>query len=312
MQIFTDNPDYSQNILTSAVPLVLLEKQSAPEILDQICQQLYPKKDVFFGSSEKYHSFKHLFITKYVPFSQYDMLLQFAKTCKNIRENILCFAGSGRNFHGFRQRKWACVPGNIHLSVLLYPEQPIEHAETAFLIVAANAVSQTINQLKKIQKKAMIRWVNDIIIDHYKVGGVLVQTQIQGKIIDKVVVGIGLNVDISPEIKNDQFVNKAAHINQFVDGEEYSINKVLDLLISHLERNYLAILDNNYQDLLRYYIDHSIFIGRRIEVYSDPREGKTEKIAEGIVSGLTENLELILSGRKKIIRKGRIKLLNSA
>jgi BirA family biotin operon repressor/biotin-[acetyl-CoA-carboxylase] ligase len=308
MQIFTDNPDYSQNILASAVPMVPLKQQSTPIILDQI----YPNKDIFVGSSEKYDSFKHLFITKNVPFSQYDMLLQFAKSGNDIRENILCFAGSGTNFHGFRQRKWTSVPGNIHLSVLIHPEQTIEHAEIAFLILAANAVSQTINHLKRIQQKAMIRWVNDIIIDHCKVGGVLAQTQVQGKIIDKVVLGIGLNVDISPPIENDHIANKAAHINKFVNGKEYPINKVLGLLIAYLDRNYQSILENKYQDLLTYYIDHSIVIGRRVEVYSDPREGKTEKIAEGIVSGLTENLELILTGRKDFIRKGRIKLLNSA
>jgi hypothetical protein len=79
-----------------------------------------------------------------------------------------------------------------------------------------------------------------------------------------------------------------------------------------LERNYQDILENKYDDLLNYYIDHSLVIGKHVEIYSDPREGKSEKIAEGVVSGLTENLELILTGRKDVIRKGRLKLLNSA
>ena len=312
MQIYTDSPDYSRYILTSTVHMKPVDQRSKPEILSKISQLLFPEKDLYFGSSENTTSFKHFFISEHVPFSQYDMLLQIAKLNPVVRENILCFAGAGNNFHGFRQRKWTSVPGNIHLSVLLHPGQDIEHAEIAFLILAANSVTQTINQLKGIQQKAMIRWVNDITINHCKVGGVLAQTQIQCKIIDKVVLGIGLNVDQSPEIENDQFVNTTTHLNDHVEDRDYPLNKVLEVLISRLEQNYFSILENNYQDLIDYYINHSLVIGKRVEVYSDPREGNSTKVAEGVVSGITENLELVLSGQKELIRKGRIKLLNSA
>ena len=312
MLIFTDNPDYSRRILTSDVQMIPVEQFSIPEILLQIPRQLYPEKELFVGSSEANHGFNHFFISEYVSFSQYDMLLRFANLGHPFRENILCFAGSGDHLHGFRQRKWKSVAGNIHLSLLLHPGQIIKHAEIAFLILAANAVTQTINQLRRMRKKAMNRWVNDIVIDHCKVGGVLAQTQILGKIIDKVVLGIGLNVDKSPEIEVDQFLNKTTHINQYVDGDAHPLNHVLEVLISHLARNYRDILENKHEDQLKYYIDHSIVIGKHVEIYSDPREGNTEKIAEGVVSGLTENLELILRGRKEVIRKGRLKLLNSA
>jgi len=312
MLIFTDNPDYSQRIITSPVQMASVEQRSIPEILLQISRQLYPEKDIFTGISESNHCFKYFFISEYVSFSQYDMLLRFANSGHTFRENILCFAGSGINFHGFRQRKWISVIGNIHLSLLLHPGQPVERAEIAFLILAANAAAQTINQLKRVQTKAKIRWVNDITINRCKVGGVLAQTQIQGKTIDKVVLGIGLNVNRSPEIDNDQFVNTATHINDHTDGLVYPLNEVLDILISRLEYNYSAILEKKFPELLDYYINHSMVIGEKVEVYSDPREGRSTKVAEGIVTGITENLELILSGQKELVRKGRIKLINNA
>ena len=198
------------------------------------------------------------------------------------------------------------------MSILLHPGKNINFADSAFLILAANAVTQTINQLERMKQKAKIRWVNDIMIDQCKVGGVLVQTQIMGKSIDKVVLGIGLNVDKSPDIANDQFVNKTTHINQHVDGKAHSLKYILAVLISQLERNYQLIMKNNYKDLLNYYRDHSIVIGKYVEIYSDPQDGKIEKIAEGVVSEMTEKLELVLSGRNDVVRQGRIKLLNSA
>jgi len=312
MLFYTDNPDYAQQVLTSAATSAPIEKRSTPEIIKRISEHLYPKKNIFVGLSGKSNHFKHFLISEYVAFSQYDMLLKIAKLDESSREDIVCFAGSGKNFHGFRQRKWASIPGNIHLSLLLHPGRHIAHAEVAFLILAANAVTQTINNLERIQCKAMIRWVNDIIIDRLKVGGVLAQTQIQGTIIDKVVLGIGLNLNKSPNIETDQFVKGATHINQFIDGEIHSIHHVLWTLIYNIEQNYKMILEDNYYDLLKYYNEHSSIVGKNVEVYSDPREGKAHKLAEGIVSGITENLELKLAGHRELIRKGRIKLLNSA
>jgi BirA family biotin operon repressor/biotin-[acetyl-CoA-carboxylase] ligase len=311
MLIYTDSPEYTHRILTYSTSFVPLDSVSIPNIPLQILDQLYPEKNIYTGSTPEDHRFKNLFISEFVPFSQFDMLLRYAKMENILREDMLCFAGSGNKFRGFRQRQWTTVPGNIHLSLLLNPGKYIEHAETAFLILAANAVTQTINDLENIQKKAMIHWVNDIMIDSCKVGGVLAQTQIQGNKIDKVVLGIGLNVDQSPEINRNLFVKEATHINKFISGDNYPLNQILFKLIKNLARNYTAILQNSYHDLLNYYIDHSLLIGKRVDVYSDPREGQGHKIAEGVVSGITENLELIIAGRQDLIRKGRIILLNS-
>jgi len=79
MIIYTDNPSYSQHILTSTVPLMPVNRGSTPEVLYQITRQLFPEKNIFVGSSGINQLFKYLFISEYVPFSQYDLLLQFAK-----------------------------------------------------------------------------------------------------------------------------------------------------------------------------------------------------------------------------------------
>jgi len=311
MLVYTDSPEYTDRILSTSTSFVLLEKNTFSKIPWQILNQLYPDKNIYIGSSSTDHRFANFFVSEYLPFSQFDMLLRYAKSDDMSREDILCFAGSGKDFHGFRQRKWSTVSGNIHLSLLLNPGRAIEHAETAFLVLAANAVTQTINELENIQEKAMIHWVNDIMIDSAKVGGVLAQTQIQGEKIDKVVLGIGLNVAHSPEIEKEKIVKRVTHINKYITGGSLPLNRILFALIRNLERNYIAIMENSYHDLLTYYIDHSFLMGKRVEVYSDPREGQGRKTGEGIVSGITENLELVIDGQQENIRKGRVKLLNS-
>jgi biotin-[acetyl-CoA-carboxylase] ligase BirA-like protein len=310
MQIYTDSPTYAQQILTTAKSFIPSDHYSTSDIPQQIADQLYPNKIFFIGTSPLPLKFEHFFISTEVHSSQYDILSDYAKRDDIKKENILCFAGSGKHLHGFRQRQWAAVPGNIHLSVLLNPGKRIQHAETAFLILAANAVTQTINELENLNQKAMIHWVNDIIIDACKVSGVLAQTQISGNTIEKVVLGIGLNVNETPHITEDQFVKRATHLNKYVRGKAHPISHILVSLIHHLEGNYEAIMKNKYHDLLRFYIDHSFIVGKMVEIYSDPREGEVTKISEGVVSGITENLELIIDGQQDFIRKGRVKLSN--
>ena len=134
MQIYTDSPEYAQRILTTAGSFIPFDNSLTSDVPRQIADQLYPNKIFFIGFSPVHLKFDHFFISTDVLFSQYDMLIDYAKRNDIRRENILCFAGSGEHFHGFRQREWAAVSGNIHLSVLLNPGKPIEHAETAFLI----------------------------------------------------------------------------------------------------------------------------------------------------------------------------------
>jgi biotin-[acetyl-CoA-carboxylase] ligase BirA-like protein len=311
MLIYTDSPEYTHRIATSKVLFHPLDKNSTSEIPQEISDELYPEKKIFVGSMKSDLKFNHYFISPYVPISQYDLLIRYAKSNKCLEEDILCFAGSGKNFHGFRQRKWASEAGNIHLSILLHPKRRLEHVETSFLILAANALTKTINDLERMQNKAMIHWVNDVMIDSFKVGGVLAHTQIQGEIADKVILGIGLNLDSSPEIEQDRFVKQVTHVNKFVEGESYPLGSVLSSLIYNIEQFYSAILENKYHDLLNFYIDHSLLIGKKVDVYSDPREGNQNKYAQGVVAGITENLELILDGGQEIIRKGRVKLSNS-
>jgi len=201
------------------------------------------------------------------------------------------------------------VPGNIHLSILLEPRKKINHADSAFLILAAIAVVQTIVSLNKIQSQPQIKWVNDILINDRKVGGVLVQTQIQGEVTDRVIIGIGLNVNVSPKIESDPFIQGATAINQLVSGsEKYTLAEILWQLILKIERNYRVIMNDEYDKLLNEYISHSLLLGQYIEVFSDPREGESQKTDEGMVTSITENLELVLQGVNDPIGKGRIKV----
>ena len=56
-----------------------------------------------------------------------------------------------------------------------------------------------------LTKSLSLKWVNDIYLDERKVAGVLVQTQQLGKNY-YMSVGIGVNVNVDPEVENSTSV----------------------------------------------------------------------------------------------------------
>ena len=148
-------------------------------------------------------------------------------------------AGRGR-----RGRSWDEAPGtSVLVSVLLKPP-PERHAPQLSLVgglAAAMAVEDA------LALAAQIKWPNDVMVDRRKVAGVLAEAR------DGVVVlGIGINVNQTREqLPGDARVAPASL--RTVDGRVRDRERVLGLLLAHLDRLYEAWreggLDAVYDDL---------------------------------------------------------------
>ncbi|MBA7522716.1 Bifunctional ligase/repressor BirA [subsurface metagenome] len=311
MIIYTDNPEYATNTLIPSIAFHQHNPKTNETEYTYLIQRFFTDGKIYETEYSFPSIFTCLFVKQFSPSSQFDQLIEYSRRVNQIKGGILCFSGSGKDFHGFHQREWASLDGNIHLSILLQPERRVDHANAAFLILAANAVTKTINDLEKIQSKASIHWVNDILIEQQKVSGVLVQSQVRGEITEKVVIGIGINVEKKPELRSDPFVKAATAINCHVENKKhYVIREILWPLVINLEKQYVTLMENRYFDLLDSYIKHSLIIGKVVEVYSDPREGSPERVTMGKVISITEDLELILEGVEHPVRKGRVKIFD--
>lgn len=100
----------------------------------------------------------------------------------------------GRGRYG---RQWISEPGNLFVSILLTPNCEIEKA-TQLSFVAALAAQETISQIVPPGPSVTSKWPNDILVDGRKIAGILLESfQEDGKF--WVVIGVGVNVDSSPE-----------------------------------------------------------------------------------------------------------------
>jgi BirA family biotin operon repressor/biotin-[acetyl-CoA-carboxylase] ligase len=253
------------------------------------------------------HFWKHLFVVQSAPSSQYDLLIDLNRGKKILPEGILCVAGAGSRFHGFKNRAWSASPGNLHISVHLAPGRRIDHFGVGFTILAAVSVVDAIDRVPGLEGRAGIKWVNDILINDAKVCGVLAYTQTTGDAVSAAVLGIGLNVETTPSVEPTPFVPRVASLRDFAPEPGYcSQQKLFDELIEALDRNYRLLVEGDYEALRNRYRERSAVMDREVAICADDAGAAKDVIATGRVTGLGEDLELFLEGLEKPITKGRL------
>ena len=151
-------------------------------------------------------------------------------------ENGLCVvlaehqtAGRGR-----RGRDWVSPFGaNLYLSLLYQIKQPAQGLMGLSLAIAI-AISRALSELVNID--VQLKWPNDILYQHKKLCGILLELQGEGFGPAEVVAGIGLNVRLSGEDKK-QISQPSISLEEIVGGK---IPR--NLLASAVIRNVLSVL----------------------------------------------------------------------
>ena len=96
---------------------------------------------------------------------------------------------------GRRGRAWAMPPGNFAASLALRPDMPPADA-ALFSFVAAVALHDVLVTLT--DRELALKWPNDVLLDGGKVAGILLESSGAGGRLDRLVVGIGVNVAAAP------------------------------------------------------------------------------------------------------------------
>jgi biotin-[acetyl-CoA-carboxylase] ligase BirA-like protein len=299
MEIITDNIEFSnsyfstKNGIKNSVPLK--SSQLVPVFLSE------PPKS-YTIESDFWH---YAYVTEFAEKSQFDLLTKLTSQKTEIPHKSLFIAGHGKNFHGFRSRRWESLPGNIHLSCHFKPMLKAVDVGLGFTLLSAVSVIDALDSIPELAGKAGIKWVNDVVIDNSKVAGVIAQTQVQGEFISDAVIGIGLNVEAVPIINSTSFVPKASSVNA-ESNRFYTAGFVNSILIDKIAENYNILSQQGLRAILDKYRNRSIIIGKHISVWSDPHSGEQELLCSGVVESIGENLELYLSGQDKPVTSGRI------
>lgn len=124
--------------------------------------------------------------------------LRLAKTCP--AGNFIILASTQTHGRGRQSRRWQSLSGNLHASILLKHQIAAER-QPQLSLVAGVALYQTIEFLAsqaQIQLDLKLKWPNDLLINHHKVGGILLESVRYG-VSNYLVIGIGLNIIANPQ-----------------------------------------------------------------------------------------------------------------
>lgn len=150
----------------------------------------------------------------------------------------------------------------IYLSILLRPDIPANDA----LFLTTSAAVATARAIESVSdKKADIKWVNDVYINNKKVCGILTEAafNIETAKLDYAVVGIGINVCFPKGGFPSEIDNIATAV---FDSTNDSINKRSELIARLLDYFMDYYSDFQEKSYVNEYIDRSMLIGKDILV----------------------------------------------
>jgi len=220
---------------------------------------------------------------------------------------LFTLAGAGRGFHGQRGRNWAAVPGNLHLCAALCPaDLPAEHVLALTMLPAVAAVD-ALTGVGGGAAPAGIKWVNDIVLDGRKVGGVLTAAQTLDGRVGWAVLGIGLNVAVAPDVPPTPFVPAVGCLASY--RSDLTLRAVQAALLRALAHRCRELEREGPAPLLAAYRAASVIIGREVSVWPEEADGLDafgRPRARGIVQAINGDLSLTLAGEPEPVRSGRL------
>ncbi|MEW5924926.1 MAG: biotin--[acetyl-CoA-carboxylase] ligase [Candidatus Zixiibacteriota bacterium] len=310
MIIYTDNLQYARCALVNSPDFRPFDANREPDQYRALIARLFEANVIYRAEDNTSGFWKHLFIVKRAICSHYDLVSEFCRENIPVPDGSLFLAGSGGNFHGFKGRPWAGLEGNIHLVTYFEPNCVLEQVAVSLTVLATVSVVQTIDMIKSLKGQSGIKWINDILINDSKVAGVLAFTQAEGNSITAAAVGIGLNVEKTPQIPISDFVPKAGSIHQFENrSEETKFSHVLDNLILTLDRNTRLLLTGKYNELIDQYRRRSVIIGKNVAIRPDTDDDEKKVLYTGRVLAIGDDLRLQIEGVPQPVSAGRLVLI---
>jgi BirA family biotin operon repressor/biotin-[acetyl-CoA-carboxylase] ligase len=176
---------------------------------------------------------------------------------KGAAEGTVIITGEQIGGRGRNRRTWLTPPGNIALSVILYPDV----AWLPYLIMLASlAVTRSIRSVTGL--KADIKWPNDILIGGKKVCGILIENEITGDNTTRAIIGIGININVEEsEIKGSSVpVTSLEKETRQVVAKAYLVSQ----LLGELERLYSRLPDGS--EIFEEWRANLITLGKRVVV----------------------------------------------
>lgn len=167
--------------------------------------------------------------------------------------------GSGR-----MGRVWSSPAGGLWFSIILRPCVNPEIVAQLTLL-AGVAVVKAVRRLYSTSE-VKIKWPNDLLLNGKKICGILSEMKLnENGMVDYVILGIGLNVNLAQEDFPEALQDIATSL--LLDtGKRFECDAVLDNILQELSTLYEVWLEMGPEDLFRQWKDYDCTLGKKVLV----------------------------------------------
>jgi len=185
---------------------------------------------------------------------------------KGASEGTVVIADKQTEGKGRLERTWVSPAGaNLYISILFRPEI-VATDSPLFTFLASIALKETIEKIGVTNTK--IKWPNDIQIDGKKVAGVLTEMRSKRAMVDFIVVGIGVNINMSRD-SIDKEMGEVARIATSIKenlGKDIDRAKFTADLLLELEKWYQIFSSKGKKAILREWTDKWGDLNKRVRI----------------------------------------------
>ncbi len=174
-----------------------------------------------------------------------DHLLKISKK-DDIAEGTAVITDFQSKGKGQRGNSWISEPGaNLLFSILLKPDFLPLDKQFSLTMIASLSVKSALEEIGV--DSVRIKWPNDILVENRKICGILSESSIIGDRMEKVVIGIGLNVN------QTEFGSVMATSIKREIGSEYNKEELLEKIVDFLWTYYQSLNEDHISIKQEYY-----------------------------------------------------------
>jgi len=203
---------------------------------------------------------------------------------EGIDEGTLIIAERQSAGKGRLGREWFSPAGGIWLSIILFPQLSPSYISRITLMTAV-AVIKAIKIYTQI--RSQIKWPNDILINEKKVCGILTEMSAELDMINWVVLGIGINVNIDHREFPQDIQENTISLKETLDKEVLRV-KLVQAFLQEFEKYYEKLKRKEFPSILREWKLYSHTLGKKI------RLDMGEKVVTGEAVNINEEGAMIL------------------
>lgn len=241
---------------------------------------------------------------KLVLFEKIESTNQYLRqTCLSDQKITVCLAEMQTHGRGRGNRLWHSPFGaNIYLS-LCFPCAQATSVCASLSLVMALSVCKAIESVLGAKEAALqVKWPNDVLLNHQKLSGILIEKQGQAGQAGRLIVGVGVNVNMTEaSAQIDQ-----AWTSLFQETGTYQDrNHLCVALITHLIRNLAHFLESGFESFREAWQQRDYLLGKPVLLLSGHKKSR------GICGGVNRKGALLLETEDSRIHahvSGRVSL----